>query len=225
MTTTEPNRRPDPTAAGAPTGDSKRPFRGAFVVLALVALLGVGFLAARSYFGQPIAGALEPAAAPDLGGPFILVDQDGRTVTDQTFRGQYMLVYFGFTYCPDVCPTSLSRNAQALELLGSKAEKIVPILISIDPERDTPAKMKEYVAAFDPRLIGLTGTVEQVKAAAQAYKVFYMKAPQPGGDPNAYVVDHSTFTYLMGPDGRLLRFYRHGQSPEEIATDLKAVIR
>ncbi|MFO1128847.1 MAG: SCO family protein [Rhodospirillales bacterium] len=208
------------------SSQAKKPFRGALVVLALLVLGAVGFLAARHYFGQPIAASLEPAAAPDIGGPFSLVDQDGNPVTDETFRGKYMLVYFGFTYCPDVCPTSLARNAQALALLGDKADKIVPILISIDPERDTPQKMKDYVAAFDPRLIGLTGTVLQMKIAAQAYKVFYMKVPpKAGGDPNAYVVDHSTFTYLMGPDGRFLRFFQHTQSPEEMAAELKTVVR
>ena len=232
MTTTRPTREdpivpPEPASARSADASAgqKKPFRGVFVVLALVALLAVGFLGARHYFGQPIATRVEPAAAPDIGGPFTLVDQDGRTVTDESFRGKYMLIYFGFTYCPDVCPTSLSRNAAALELVGDKAEKVVPILISIDPARDTPEKLKQYVAAFDPRLLGLTGTPEQVKLAAHAYKVFYMRAPQPGGDADAYLVDHSTFSYLVGPDGRFLRFYRHTQPPEEIAADLKATIR
>ncbi len=237
MTTTEPPHASSaspakpghmrPSGADTPTpGPARRTsFPGAIIVLALIALLAVGFLGARHYFGQPMAPAVEPAAGTGIGGPFTLVDQDGRTVTDATFRGKYMLVYFGFTYCPDVCPTSLARNAAALDLVGDKADKVVPILISVDPERDTPAKLKEYVAAFGPRLIGLTGSPEQVKAAAQAYKVFYMRAPQPGGDADSYLVDHSTFTYLMDPDGHLLRFYRHTQSPEEIAADLKTIIR
>ena len=235
MTTTDPNRASAPSPAeptparspadaAAPGPARKKPFRGALVVFALIALLAVGFLGARHYFARPIAAAVEAAAAPEIGGPFTLVDQDGRTVTDDSFRGKYMLVYFGFTYCPDVCPTSLARNAAALDLLGDQADKVVPILISIDPDRDSPEKMKAYIAAFDPRLIGLTGTQEQVKAAAHAYKVFYMRAPKPGGAADTYSVDHSTFTYLMGPDGRLLRFYRHTQSPEEIAADLKTVI-
>jgi protein SCO1/2 len=219
--TTEPSR----DSSTAPAAATKhKPFRGALVVLAMVALLAIGFLAARHYFGQPPALAVAPATAPEIGGPFTLVDQDGRTVTDESFRGKYMLVYFGFIYCPDVCPTSLARNAAALDLLGERREKVVPILISVDPGRDTPEKLKAYVAAFDPRLIGLTGTEQQVKAAAHAYKVFFTRSPQPEGGPDAYLVDHSTFTYLMGPDGRFLRFYRHSQSPDEIAQDLKATI-
>ena len=225
MTKTDPSRDPVSPADRPSAPGSRKSFPGAIIVLALVVLLAVGFLGARHYFGQPMAPAVEPAAGVGIGGPFTLVDQDGRTVTDATFRGKYMLVYFGFTYCPDVCPTSLARNAAALDLIGDKADKVVPILITVDPERDTPAKLKEYVAAFDPRLIGLTGTPEQVKAAAHAYKVFYMRADQPGGDPDAYLMDHSTFTYLIGPDGGFLRFYRHSQSPEEIAADLKTVIR
>lgn len=218
---TEPARSvPPPTA--------RRPFRGALVVLALVVLVGAGFLAARQHFGKPMAGRVEPAAvAGSIGGPFTLVDQDGRTVTDASFRGKYMLIYFGFTYCPDVCPTSLARNTDALRLLGPPAaDRIVPILISVDAERDTPEKMKQYVEAFDPRLVGLTGSAEQIAKAAEAYRVFYGKVPAAAdAPPNSYLVDHSAFTYLMGPDGSFLRFFRHGLTPEEVAAELRDVVR
>jgi protein SCO1/2 len=215
------------TGAAATPASGKGPFRGAFVVLALIALLGTGFLAARHYFGQPMAGSVEPAAvAGSIGGPFTLVDQNGNTVTDATFLGRYMLVYFGFTYCPDICPTSLVRNSNALDLLGDKADKVVPILISVDAERDTPEKMQAYVKAFGPRLVGLTGTEQQIAAAAEVYRVFYVKIPAAAdAPPDSYLVDHSAFTYLMGPDGKFLRFFRHSMSPDEMAQELRQVIR
>lgn len=201
----------------------KRPFPGALVVLALVALIGVGFLVARQHFGRPIAGPLQEQAGVDIGGPFTLVDQDGRTVSDTDFRGKYMLVYFGFTFCPDVCPTSLTRNADALTLLGDKAAKVQPILISVDPERDTPATLKPYVSAFGPNLVGLTGTPEQIAAVAKAYHVYYGKSPAAAGS-DAYLIDHSAFTYLMAPDGHFLRFFSHSMKPEEMAAELAQAI-
>ena len=211
---TEPNRA---TA-------TKRPFPGAFVVLALVVLLGAGFLVARHYFSQPLAESLEENAGADIGGPFTLVDQDGRTVSDADFRGKYMLIYFGYTYCPDVCPTSLSRNADALKLLGAKADKVQPILITVDPERDTAATLKAYVPAFGPRLVGLTGTKEQIAAVAKEYRVYYGKSPSAKGD-EFYLVDHSSFSYLMAPDGHFLRFITHTAKPEEMAASLAQVIK
>lgn len=202
----------------------KRPFPGAFVILALVVLLGVGFLAGRHFFGQPLAGPLQEQAGADLGGPFTLVDQDGRAVTDADFRGKYLLIYFGYTFCPDVCPTSLTRNADALKLIGDKAEKVQPILISIDPERDTPEVLKPYVKAFGPNLIGLTGTPEQIAQVAKEYRVYYGKSPSATPD-GPYLVDHSAFTYLIAPDGRFLRFFDHNMKPQKMAEELNQVIQ
>ena len=207
-----------------PSTGSKRPFPGAFVVLALVLLLGAGFLVARHYFGHPPGESAEVNAGADIGGPFTLVDQDGHTVRDADLHGKYTLIYFGYTFCPDVCPTSLARNLDALKLLGSKAEKVQPVLISIDPERDTPAVLKPYVAAFAPNLIGLTGTPEQIAAVAKAYRVYYGKAPAAKAD-DYYLVDHSSFSYLMGPDGRFLRILSHNAKPEEVAATLDQAIK
>jgi Uncharacterized protein SCO1/SenC/PrrC, involved in biogenesis of respiratory and photosynthetic systems len=201
----------------------KRPFPGAFVVLALVVLLGAGFLVARAYFSQPLAGTLQEQAGADIGGPFTLVDQDGKTVSDTDFRGKYMLIYFGYTFCPDVCPTSLARNADALKLLGDKAAKVQPILITVDPERDTPETLKPYVAAFGPNLIGLTGTVEQITALARAYRTFFGKAPAAAGS-DAYLMDHSSFTYLMAPDGHFLRVFSQSTKPKQMAEELAQAI-
>jgi protein SCO1/2 len=158
-----------------------------------------------------------------VGGPFTLVDQHGAEVTEQDFAGRYMLIYFGYTYCPDFCPMSLSNMAQALDLLPpAQAEQVAPILITVDPERDTVEQLAEYAPLFHPRLVALTGSVEQVKQAAKAYRVYFSKADN--GDPDAYLMDHSTFIYLMGPDGRYVRHFSHSAAPEEIAAGIEAAI-
>lgn len=155
-----------------------------------------------------------------IGGPFTLTDQDGKTVTDADYRGKYLLIYFGYTYCPDVCPTELGTMARAMDLLGRQADKVQPMFISVDPERDTVAHLKDYVGLFHPNLVGLTGTPEQVKAAAKAYRVYYAKAPQEGGKTGDYLMDHSSFLYLMGPDGRFLGVYPAGTTADRVAQDL-----
>ncbi len=157
-----------------------------------------------------------------IGGPFTLVDENGETVTDQDFRGKWLLVYFGYTYCPDVCPTSLARNGGAVDLLGDKGERIVPMLITVDPERDTPPKLKDYVHAFHPRMVGLTGTPEQIAQVAREYRVFYMKPPQ--ADDRDYLVDHSSLSYLIGPDGRFVQVFGHQASPQELADQLNKLL-
>lgn len=206
------------------TGSTK-PFNGIAIAFAIAALLVVAYFAGRHYFAP--AGHETPAIASSgtarIGGPFSLVDDAGNPVTDEDFRGRYMLVYFGFTYCPDVCPTSLNRNMQALDLLGeAQAKKVQPILISVDPERDTPAHLKEYVGHFSPDMRGLTGTPEQVAAVAKAYAVYYAKVP--GDDPANYLVDHTSITYLMGPDGKFVQHFRHDLPPDEMAEQLRKLL-
>jgi protein SCO1 len=202
------------------TPPSRPLFKGLSLSVAFVALLAVGLLAARQYFGN--GGSDAPGASGEasdaIGGPFTLVDQDGRTVTDRDFRGRWLLVYFGFTYCPDVCPTSLARNGDAVTLFGEKGKRVLPVLITVDPARDTPEKLKGYVPSFHPQMVGLTGTPEQIAAVAREYRVYYAEAQQDeGGD---YLVDHSSITYLVGPDGRFVRFFRHEASAQEVADDL-----
>jgi protein SCO1/2 len=162
-------------------------------------------------------------AGVEIGGPFELVDQDGKTVTQADFAGKLMLVYFGFTYCPDICPTELLIMGQAIDLLGDKAAEVVPIFISVDPKRDPPAKMKEYVAAFHPRMVGLTGSEDQVTAAAKAYRVFYRYAPaKEGGElGDDYRVDHTGYVYLMDRGGKYVAHFVHGQSAETMAEGIK----
>ena len=164
--------------------------------------------------------AQELRLGPDR--PLTFVDADGRTVRSTDFPGKWLLVYFGYTYCPDVCPTSLARNGEAVDLLGDKGEQVVPMLISVDPERDTPEKLKDYVHVFHPRMVGLTGTPDQIAKVAKEYRVFYMKVEQ--AEAGAYLVDHSSLSYLIGPDGRFVQFFGHQASPQELADGLKKLL-
>jgi cytochrome oxidase Cu insertion factor (SCO1/SenC/PrrC family) len=161
--------------------------------------------------GSPLAGAA-------IGGPFSLVDHNGKAVTEKDYAGNYKLVFFGFTSCPDVCPAGLEKMSAALKTLGPKAEEIQPLFITIDPERDTPEVMKEYVAMFHPRLTGLTGSVEQVDAVLAAYKVYAAKAE--GGDPENYLMNHSAYTFLMGPDGQPLTMFGAEDAPGAMAKEI-----
>ena len=140
-----------------------------------------------------------------IGGPFSLIDQTGQRVTDRDFRGRYMLIYFGYTFCPDVCPASLQVISAALDQLGPDAGKITPVFITLDPARDTPAKLAEYIKSFHPRLVGLTGSPAEVADAVKAYRVYAKKVPGES-NPADYTMDHSSIVFLMGPDGNLVTF-------------------
>lgn len=154
-----------------------------------------------------------------IGGPFSLVDHNGKRVTDRDFRGRKMLVFFGFTSCPDICPSGLQVITAALDELGKKGDSITPVLITVDPERDTPAKLAEYVKNFHPRLVGLTGTTEEVAAAAKAYRVYFRKAPDET-TPGAYSVDHTAFMYLMDEEGVFVRHFAHPIEAPKLAAEL-----
>jgi protein SCO1/2 len=144
-----------------------------------------------------------------IGGPFRLQDQTGKTRTDADFRGQLMLVYFGFTYCPDICPTDLQAIGLAMDQLGNDAAKVQPLFVTLDPERDTVEHLAQYVPLFHPRLIGLTGNIKDVSQAADAYRVYYKRVAT-GDKPNDYTVDHSAFIYLVDRDGKYLGFFPPG---------------
>jgi protein SCO1/2 len=161
------------------------------------------------------------AGTASIGGPFELTNQDGQTVTDKTYAGKLLLVYFGYTNCPDICPTALQTIAIAMDDLGADAAKVQPILITIDPERDTPKVMKEYVQAFHPRLVGLSGTPEQIAKVAKEYRVYYQKAPLKNSSLG-YAMDHSGFTYLMDGKGRYLTHFRHDMTPEDLVKGIRA---
>ncbi len=138
-----------------------------------------------------------------VGGPFTLTDQTGKRVTEKDFLGRYMLVFFGFTNCPDICPSGLQVMTAALEKLGTRADEITPVFITVDAERDTPQKLAEYAKSFHPRLVALTGTADEIAAAGKAYRVYYQKVSDEK-DPTQYSYDHSSIFYLMGKDGSLL---------------------
>jgi protein SCO1/2 len=185
-------------------------------VYAIIGLLvAVMLLAAGGYL---FLSGSQPAALT-VGGPFSLIDGDGKQVTDQTWRGKYLLVYFGYTFCPDVCPTTLNSVADAVDKLGTKADRLQPLFITVDPKRDTPAVVKQYAAAFGPRIVGLTGTPEQIAAAAKAYRVYYAEH-RTGAGADDYSMDHSSVLYLMGPDGRFIAPVRADQTGPEIAAAL-----
>jgi cytochrome oxidase Cu insertion factor (SCO1/SenC/PrrC family) len=150
-----------------------------------------------------------------VGGPFVLTDHAGKPRTDRDFRGMLMLVYFGFTYCPDVCPTDLMAIGQALERLGPDADAVQPVFITLDPERDTAEHLAEYVPLFHPRLLGLTGSLDAIGTAADAYKVYFAKVTT-GKNADDYTVDHTAYIYLMDRDGKYLGFFPPGTSAERM---------
>lgn len=161
-----------------------------------------------------------------VGGPFELVDQHGQVRRDGDFRGRYMLVYFGYTYCPDVCPTSLLAMTQALDKLAASkpeaADAVIPIFATVDPERDTVAALAAYAPHFHEALVALTGTAEQVAAAAKAYRVYYAKAEDDGSSD--YLMDHSSFIYLMDRAGDYLAHFAHNATADAMAEELKKKI-
>ncbi|MGR3320569.1 MAG: SCO family protein [Pseudooceanicola sp.] len=153
-----------------------------------------------------------------IGGPFTLVDETGATVTDKDVLDEPSLIYFGYTYCPDVCPLDVSRNAEAVTLLEDRGYTVKPVFISIDPDRDTPEQLAEFTDYLHPRMVGLTGSAEQVKAASQAYRTFYRKQePEDPEDKDYYLVDHSTFTYLTLPETGFVEFFRRDLSADDMA--------
>ena len=155
-----------------------------------------------------------------IGGAFRLTDQSGKVRRDSDFRGKLMLVYFGFTFCPDICPTDLQQIAMALKALGPAASEVAPLFITLDPERDTVKLLTQYVPAFHPQIIGLTGDLKAVHQAAKAYRVYHAKVANNGA--SRYTIDHSSFIYLMGRDGKYLGFIPPSTSADRIATALRA---
>ncbi len=182
---------------------------------ALALVLGVAAVSSPAVAGQ---GGKVPELPFSFGGPFELRDHEGQLRSDQDFRGRFMLVYFGYTYCPDICPTNLQTLSNALDILGETAEAVQPVFISVDPARDGVPQLRDYVSHFHPRLIGLTGSEAQVRAAARGYKIHRSKVLT-DGDPEAddYLVNHSSITYLMGPDGEFVTLFPHDTEADFMA--------
>jgi protein SCO1/2 len=197
--------------------------RVAVIVATVLVGVGLGYIANRLLFDDsPVATVRQSRSFGEalVGGAFTLTDQNGQRRTDADFRGRLMLVNFGFTNCPDICPLGLSMMTETLDRLGPQAENVQPIFITVDPARDTPAVIKDYVAHFSDRMVGLTGTPEEIAAAAKAYRVYYKVHGDPATNPN-YAVDHSGFIYLMGRDGKFLAHFMHDTSPERAAETIR----
>jgi protein SCO1/2 len=176
----------------------------------LVIFFGV-ILFASHYQGNGAGGSA-------IGGPFKLIDQNGKPITDQDMKGRPYLVFFGYTHCPDVCPTTLFELSEVLRVLGPDADKTGALFVSIDPERDTPAAMKDYLSSFDPHLVGATGDAKAIDAAEKAYRVYAKKVPGEKGD---YSMDHTALVYLMDKQGRFVAPFKLDRKPEEAAAELR----
>ncbi|MBT3765809.1 MAG: SCO family protein [Rhodospirillaceae bacterium] len=203
---------------------SKR--RGLILMIVVIICFGtLGWFLYKVPMMQTVSNqGVKTTGTATIGGPFTLVDHFNKTVTDADFRGRYMLIFFGYTYCPDVCPTTLTDISDALGLLGKDAADIAPIFITVDPERDKPEHMKEYVKHFHPKIIGMSGSVEQVKKVAGVYRVFFQKAREKGAEPDDYLMNHSSITYLMGKDGKFLTHFSHGTSAKDLAAKIKSFL-
>ena len=198
------------------------------LAFALLSLLGTS---SQPTFSQPLAQKSERSAAElmdvvmwnrePIGGPFALTDQHGARRTDADFRGKFMLVYFGFTYCPDICPTDLQQMGMAVDRLGPSGDAVQPIFITVDPERDTPEHLKDYMPLFHPRFVGLTGDAAAIKEAAAAYRAYYARVEL---DKPDYTVDHSAFIYMLGRNGEYLGFFPPGTSAELLVGTLRPLV-
>ncbi len=192
-------------------GKSGRPL---VIIAAFVASLALGLAAVFTITG----GGRVVSAQSTVGGPFALTDQDGQATTEKAMHGRPTLIFFGFTHCPDICPTSLFEMSELLRALGKDADRVNAYFVSVDPERDTPAVMKDYLSSFDPHLKGLTGSPEAVAKVIRDYRVYAKKVPLKDGD---YTMDHTALIYLMDRDGNFVRPFNIKQTPEQAAAELR----
>ena len=193
------------------------------VVSWMICVIGLLSVAALWVVRPPVSteSPSQNVAGITIGGPFSLIDQDGNTKTDKSWPGKYLILYFGFTHCPDVCPLGLNNITEALNALPAETvEKIQPVFITVDPLRDDVAALKNYVPLFHKKLVGLTGTEKQIEAVKTSYRVYAQKQ----GDRPNYMVNHSAFTYLIAPNGELLRAFPHNTAPSEIADAIKTIV-
>lgn len=188
-------------------------------------LLLVGALPSSGAHAASAHDLLAAAEQSGINTRYLLIGPDGGAVSDDNFRGKFQLITFGYTYCPDVCPTTLAEMALLLKELGHDAERLQAIFISVDPERDTPTVLKTYTPFFDPRILGLTGSTAVIKRIAQNYKVRYAKVKVSNTDPEHYVVDHTAGMFLLGPDGLLIRKFAYGRPIDSVLADLKQAMR
>jgi len=197
------------------------PGRARLAIIVATVLVGVGIgYAVQHFFIAPPATQSRGLGEALIGGPFSLTDQDGKRRSDADFRGKLMLVNFGYTNCPDICPLGMALMAEVLDKLGADASKLQPIFITVDPARDTAPVLKDYIAHFSDRIVGLTGTKEEIAAAAKAYRVYYKVHGDPATNPN-YPVDHSGFLYLMNRDGKFVTHFMHDTPADRVAETIR----
>ncbi|MFO0993743.1 MAG: SCO family protein [Hyphomicrobiales bacterium] len=199
------------------------PSRRNLIFAAGVLLVALFVGGAALFFGSD--GRLGPIATGKalVGGPFELTNQDGKRVKSADFSGKYMLMVFGYTYCPDICPSELQVVSAALDEMGPAADRIQPIFVTVDPTRDTPEVMKDYVANFHPGFVGLTGSEEDIASVAKAYRVYYRKVEQTDASI-PYLMDHTTLVYLMGPDGEYVTHFAYGTNVASLAEGLRKAV-
>ena len=201
----------------------KRIIRSAIILCAALGFsAGLAFLQITAADKSLPPSKTHKVAGVKIGGPFSLVNQDGEPVTESSLAGKYNLIYFGFTFCPAICPTELQKIRIVMDRLGPQADLVQPVFITIDPERDTPDVMKKYVVQFHPRLIGLSGPPENVQKALKEYKVYARKVEDPG--MTEYTMDHSSYIYFIGPDGTLLGMYGTSGKPSDIVREIQAAL-
>ena len=206
----------------------KPQLRRALLILGIGALVLAAVAAGAWYLrgdnAEIRSGGVVSGGGSAIGGSFSLVDQEGRRRSEADFAGSYVLVYFGFTYCVEACPLALLAMTQALDRVAAAiADKVQPLFVTVDPDRDDPAQIKLYLSNFHPRFVGLTGTHAEIAAAAKAWRVVY-EPPRPAAD-GSYQVNHTTIVYLMGPDGAFLRHFDHLSSAEDMAKALEALVK
>lgn len=199
------------------------------LLILVVVLLGLTAVTVVLSRGEGPAGGTETSRADTspvpIGGGFSLTDQNGKVVKDTDFRGKLMLVFFGFTHCPDICPTTMSAMTAMMNALGDQSAGVVPMLITVDPERDTPARMKEFLADFHPAIIGLTGSKEEVQAVAQAYKVYHERPSAEAQESGNYMVNHTGFVYLMGRDGQYVSHFSQDDFGDKMTQSVKRALK
>jgi len=218
-------KKPVESTAGKP--DKRHTRAGVYTALAALTLIAMGAIYVLNQRGPArISGTVQTTGVAAIGGPFNLVDHKGEIFTEKKLLGTHTLIYFGYTFCPEICQTALSDMATSIDLLGSASKLVRPLFITIDPARDTVAHLSEYVTYFHPRLVGLTGTPEQVTAAAKAYKVYAAKVVEEGvdADDDDYLVDHTSIMYLMGPDGKFRLHFSHGTDAETMAQRMREIL-
>lgn len=194
------------------------------VIAIIIAVVAVYFIMTSSIKDKPIAGRgsqIDRKGGGDIGGEFTLVDQNNQSFSSEQLKGKTSLIYFGFSFCPDICPTSLNKMAKVVETLGKYNIDVTPVFISLDPERDTPEILQKYLLTFGDKFVGLTGDKEKVKAVADKFKVFYALAPGSNVGTNGYLLDHTSLLYIMDKNGKYMHHFHIDSSPEEIIEYLR----